>query len=50
MAGYTTLIYEMKEVMDDLTAGKYVRKMVKADAAVAADVDADASAADDDDP
>ncbi len=25
----------MKEVMDDLTAGKYVRKMVKADAAVA---------------
>jgi ATP-binding cassette, subfamily D (ALD), member 3 len=35
LAGYTTLIYEMKEVMDDLTAGKYERKMVKAVAAAA---------------
>jgi len=37
LAGYTTLIYEMKEVMDDLTAGKYERKMVKASAAPAVD-------------
>jgi ATP-binding cassette, subfamily D (ALD), member 3 len=29
LAGYTTLIYEMKEVLDDLEAGKYQRIMVK---------------------
>ena len=29
MAGYTTLIYEMKEVLDDLEQGKYKRMMVK---------------------
>ena len=29
LAGYTTLIYEMKEVLDDLEQGKYKRNMVK---------------------
>ena len=29
LAGYTTLIYEMKEVLDDLEQGKYKRSMVK---------------------
>jgi len=29
LAGYTTLIYEMKEVLDDLDQGKYKRMMVK---------------------
>lgn len=29
LAGYTTLIYEMKEVLDDLDAGRYKRLMVK---------------------
>lgn len=29
LAGYTTLIYEMKEVLDDLEQGKYQRIMVK---------------------
>lgn len=29
LAGYTTLIYEMKEVLDDLEHGKYKRMMVK---------------------
>jgi ATP-binding cassette subfamily D (ALD) protein 3 len=29
LAGYTTLIYEMKEVLDDLEEGKYQRVMVK---------------------
>lgn len=28
LAGYTTLIYEMKEVLDDLDQGKYKRMMV----------------------
>jgi ATP-binding cassette, subfamily D (ALD), member 3 len=29
LAGYTTLVYEMKEVLDDLDKGKYKRMMVK---------------------
>ena len=29
LAGYTTLIFEMKEVLDDLEVGKYKRVMVK---------------------
>jgi ATP-binding cassette subfamily D (ALD) protein 3 len=29
LAGYTTLVYEMKEVLDDLEQGKYKRAMVK---------------------
>jgi ATP-binding cassette subfamily D (ALD) protein 3 len=29
LAGYTTLIYEMKEVLDDLSNGKYKRVMVQ---------------------
>jgi len=29
LAGYTTLIYEMKEVLDDLESGRYKRIMVK---------------------
>ena len=29
LAGYTTLVYEMKEVLDDLEHGKYKRMMVK---------------------
>lgn len=29
LAGYTTLIYEIKEVLDDLEMGKYKRLMVK---------------------
>lgn len=29
LAGYTTLIYEMKEVLDDLEIGKYKRVMLK---------------------
>jgi ATP-binding cassette subfamily D (ALD) protein 3 len=29
LAGYTTLIYEMKEVLDDLDRGRYKRGMVK---------------------
>jgi len=29
LAGYTTLIFEMKEVLDDLEIGKYKRIMVK---------------------
>lgn len=29
LAGYTSLIYEMKEVLDDLEAGKYKRVMMK---------------------
>jgi ATP-binding cassette, subfamily D (ALD), member 3 len=28
LAGYTTLIYELKEVLDDLSNGKYKRVMV----------------------
>lgn len=28
LAGYTTLIYEMKEVLDDLDKGKYKRMQV----------------------
>ena len=32
LAGYTTLIYEMKEVLDDLSAGKYKRVMVQTNA------------------
>lgn len=28
LAGYTTLVYEMKEVLDDLQQGKYKRMMV----------------------
>jgi ATP-binding cassette subfamily D (ALD) protein 3 len=28
LAGYTTLIYEMKEVLDDLVQGKFVRSQV----------------------
>jgi ATP-binding cassette subfamily D (ALD) protein 3 len=35
LAGYTTLIYEMKEVMDDLSEGKYERKRVKNEASPA---------------
>jgi ATP-binding cassette subfamily D (ALD) protein 3 len=31
LAGYTTLVYEMKEVLDDLEHGKYKRMMVKND-------------------
>jgi len=31
LAGYTTLIYEMKEVLDDLEKGKYKRNMIKQD-------------------
>ena len=30
LAGYTSLIYEMKEVLDDLENGKYKRNMIKA--------------------
>lgn len=29
LAGYTTLVYELKEVLDDLDSGKYKRLMVK---------------------
>jgi hypothetical protein len=29
LAGYTTLIYELKEVLDDLETGKYKRVMLK---------------------
>lgn len=29
LAGYTTLIYEMQEVLNDLEGGKYTRAMVK---------------------
>jgi len=29
LAGYTTLVYEMKEVLDDLSGGKYVRAMIE---------------------
>ena len=29
LAGYTTLVYELKEVLDDLDHGKYKRSMVK---------------------
>jgi ATP-binding cassette subfamily D (ALD) protein 3 len=29
LAGYSTLVFEMKEVLDDLEAGKYKRLMVK---------------------
>ena len=29
LAGYTTLIYELKEVLDDLEKGKYKRVMLK---------------------
>jgi len=29
LAGYTTLIYELKEVLDDLENGKYKRMMIK---------------------
>jgi ATP-binding cassette subfamily D (ALD) protein 3 len=29
LAGYTTLIYEMQEVLNDLEDGKYTRAMVK---------------------
>lgn len=29
LAGYTTLVYEMKEVLDDLDSGKYKRIQVK---------------------
>jgi ATP-binding cassette, subfamily D (ALD), member 3 len=32
LAGYTTLIYEMKEVLDDLSNGKYKRVMVSTNA------------------
>lgn len=28
LAGYTTLVYEMKEVLDDLSNGKYMRLVV----------------------
>lgn len=28
LAGYTSLVYEMKEVLDDLAHGKYVRPQV----------------------
>jgi ATP-binding cassette subfamily D (ALD) protein 3 len=29
LAGYSTLVFEMKEVLDDLDSGKYKRLMVK---------------------
>lgn len=29
LAGYTSLVYEMKEVLDDLQAGKYIRPQVR---------------------
>lgn len=35
LAGYTTLIYELKEVLDDLSDGKYQRMMVKKENPVA---------------
>lgn len=31
MAGYTTLVHEMDEVLSDLTEGKYTRVMVAQD-------------------
>lgn len=34
LAGYTTLIYEMKEVLDDLVQGKFIRSQVVNDKTV----------------
>lgn len=31
LAGYTSLVYEMKEVLDDLEKGKYMRQQIQQD-------------------